>query len=306
VARLRKEAAVEAEERETEPTPALAEIDPEAGAAPPPTQAEDGRRASLLFRSGLPAIGGIAGRELAAYFLSPVGWIVIPLVLVVVSLFGYVAPLALAGSLANLAAAFGTASFLMLLFVPAFTMRSFAEERRQGTLELLLTSPVRDWEAVLGKWLGCFLFTCLALLPLLAYALLMLVFLPRTTLHVFGLPLAVGNLDFGLVASGYLGLAVEAAVLCGVGVMMSALTGNQVIALIATWVTALVLWYIGNTATLFAPGVSDFLSYVGGANRYDGFSRGAVGLKDVTYFATLTLGCLFVAVRVLESRRWRG
>lgn len=302
MARLRREA-LEPEE-ELEPTPALSAPSPPANL--PSLQRDEQKRYGLLFRSGLPAIGAIAGRELAAYFLSPIGWIVIPLVLVVVSLFGFVAPLALAGSLSGLSAAFGTASFLMLLFVPAFTMRAFSEERRQGTLELLLTSPVRDWEAVLGKWLGCFFFTCLALAPLLVYAVLFLVFLPKTTITIFGTALAVGDLDFGLAASGYLGLVVQAAVLTGLGVMMSALTGNQVIALIATWVAALVLWYIGNTAILFAPGVSDFLSYIGGANRYDGFSRGAVGLKDITYFATLTLACLFVAVRVLESRRWRG
>lgn len=300
MARLSKplaEAAVEPEPEEVEP----------AAVHPPNHPPERGEEQnSFLWRSGLPAIGAIAGREVAAYFLSPIGWVVIPLVLVIVSLFGFVLPLAVAGSLSGLAAAFGTASFLMLLFVPAFTMRAFSEERRQGTLELLLTSPVRDWEAVLGKWLGCFLFTCLALAPLLVYAVLFLVFLPRITLTVFGLPVSIGNLDFGLAASGYLGLAVEAAVLTALGVMMSSLTGNQVIALIATWVIGLVLWYIGNTAVLFAPGVSDFLSYIGGSNRYDGFSRGAVGLKDITYFATLTLACLFVAVRVLESRRWRG
>ena len=307
MARLRKQAEVEAEdpeaEVELEPTPALAGIGPQPEPLPEPPAKE---RLSPLFRSGIPAIGAIAGRELGAYFLSPVGWVVIPLVLAIVSLFGFVAPLAIAGSLSGLSAAFGTASFLMLLFFPAFTMRAFSEERLQGTLELLLTSPVRDWEAVLGKWLGCFFFTCLALAPLLVYAVLFLVFLPKTTLTLYGLPIAIGNLDFGLAASGYLGLVVEAAVLTGMGVMMSALTGNQVIALIATWVAGLVLWYIGNTAVLFAPGVSDFLSYIGGSNRYDGFSRGAVGLKDVTYFATVTLACLFVAVRVLESRRWRG
>lgn len=297
-------------EAELEPTPVLADLEP-APPAPAATEAERedlhaGGLGKLVWRSGLGAVAAVARRELGSYFLSPVGWVIATLMILPVSVFGYVVPDVLNRS-SSMDAVFGIASFLMLFFVPAFTMRLFAEERRQGTLEMLLTQPVRDWEAVVGKWLGAVLFYLFTVAFTLAYVALLAIYAPKVTIHAFGVPVAVADLDWGLILSGYLGLVVIGATFSAVGVLTSSLTSNQIIALVAGWVALLMLWYLGGLVDLFtAPPLDQFFAYIAGANRYDGFNHGLIQLKDIVYFATITVGCLFLATRVLESRRWRS
>jgi len=139
----------------------------------------------------------------------------------------------------------------------------------------------------------------------LVYVVLFLVYLPRVTFHLLGVPLSLGNLDFGLLLSGYLGLLALAAAFAAVGVLCSSLTQNQIVAAFLTFGALIFIYYCGLATQVLSPPYSDFFQYVGGQNRYSGFSQGQVALKDVVYFLSLTFGSLFLATRVLESRKWR-
>ena len=267
------------------------------------------RRSSGLYEpfysSGLSKVLAIARRELGSFFVSPIGWVITPVVILLISWFGYVVPV-LGNQQATMDGVFSlVAFFLDLLIVPLVTMRVLAEERRQGTLETLLTSPVRDWELVVGKWLGTLAFLGMMFSFTLVYVVLFLVYLPKVTLHPFGIAITVGNLDFGLLLSGYLGLLALAASFVAVGVLCSSLTQNQIVAAFLTFGVLIFLYYAGLATQVLSPPWSDFFQYIGGQNRYTGFSQGQIALKDVVYFLSLTVGSLFLATRVLESRKWR-
>jgi ABC-2 type transport system permease protein len=201
---------------------------------------------------------------------------------------------------------FSLVAFLLVMpIVPLTTMRVLAEERRQGTLEMLLTSPVRDWELVVGKWLGSFAFFGAMFSFTLVYVGLFLYYLPKVTVRPFGVALTVGNLDFGLLLSGYLGLLVLGAAFIALGVLCSSFTQNQIVAAFLTFGALIVVYYCGQAAQFLAPPYDGFFQYVGASNRYAGFGHGQIAVKDLVYFASLLVGSLFLATRVLESRKWR-
>jgi len=247
----------------------------------------------------------IARRELGGLLVSPIGWVITPIVIVVVSWFGYLTPVIL-GQQADMSSVFSLIAFLLILpIVPLTTMRVLAEERRQGTLEMLLTSPVRDWELVVGKWLGSLGFFGLMFAFTLVYVALFLVYLPKVTVHVFNLPLSFGDVDFGLLLSGYLGLIALAATFLAIGVLCSSITQIQIVAAFLTFGALLVLYYCGTAAQFLQPPYAGFFAYIGASNRYAGFGQGQIALKDAVYFVSLTFTSLFLATRVLESRKWR-
>ncbi|HEY8811768.1 MAG TPA: ABC transporter permease [Candidatus Dormibacteraeota bacterium] len=315
MARVRKRAAAaEAEltappaaeavaEPEVEPTVEVAaEPEPEAGTGQDPRSSG---AYDPLYGTGLTKVLAIARRELGSFFVSPIGWVITPVVILFVSWFGYIVPV-LGNQQASMDGVFSLVAFsLSLLIVPLVTMRVLADERRQGTLEMLLTSPVRDWELVAGKWLGSLAFLGAMFSFTLVYAVLFLVYLPKVTVHLLGVPITVGNLDFGLLLSGYLGLLALAAAFAAVGVLCSSLTQNQIVAAFLTFGALIFIYYCGLATQVLTPPYSDFFQYIGGQNRYTGFSQGQVALKDVVYFLSLTFGSLFLATRVLESRKWR-
>jgi ABC-2 type transport system permease protein len=319
VARLRKRADVDPEPvAAPEPEPVAVQQDelepvdtPELSAlgAEPSEEREEAERGSgtyeSLYATGLTKVLAIAGREVGGLLVSPIGWVITPIVILVVSYFGYLIPL-LGSQQATMESIFGLIAFLLILpIVPLSTMRVLAEERRQGTLEMLLTSPVRDWELVVGKWLGSLAFFGAMFSFTLVYVALFLIYLPKVTVKPLGIPLSIGNLDFGLLLSGYLGLLALAATFLAVGVLCSSLTQNQIVAAFLTFGALIVIYYCGQAAQFLAPPYDAFFQYVGGQERYASFSQGNIALKDVVYFASLTLGALFIATRVLESRKWR-
>jgi ABC-2 type transport system permease protein len=258
----------------------------------------------LVWRTGVPNVAAVARRELGAYFVSATGWVIITLLIPVVTLFGFLGPIA--EQQAALDNVFGVIQFLMLLAVPAFTMRLLAEERRAGTLEILLTSPLRDWELVLGKWLGVLAFYCFAIAFTLVYVVLLVILVPsRADVHAFGLTLSVGDLDYGTILTSYAGLIAVGAMFAAIGLLASSLTQNQVIAFFVSLVAILLIWYMGFFQVLTQPPLANFFGYVGASNRLASFLRGELVLKDAVYFATVTLGSLFVTARILESRKWR-
>lgn len=238
----------------------------------------------------------IARRDLAALFVSPAGWIVAAVFVLVTSAFGFV-PLVLIGGQAGMAGVFGViTSFLLPVLVPVLTMRVFAEEQSQGTLELLLTAPVRDWEVAVGKWLGAFTFYVLLLATTLAYVVVLAAYVPG---HA-------ASLDLGLVSANYIGLLLVGAAATAIGVLASSLTGSQVVAFFIALAALLATWYSGSLlGALTQPPVSGLFQYAGGFDRFQSFSLGEVTVRDAVYFLSLAAAALFLATRVLDSRRWR-
>lgn len=238
----------------------------------------------------------IARRDLMALFVSPAGWVVAALFVLLNSAFGFVVPV-LAGQAATMDGVFGViTSFLLPVLIPVITMRSFAEERSDGTLELLLTSPVRDWEVAAGKWLGAFTFYVLLLATTLVYVALLAVYVPR---HL-------DSLDLGLITATYAGLLVSGGAATAIGVLASSLTQNQIVSFFLALAVLLLTWYAGSLLGFFTqPPASALFQYVGGSNRFQSFGLGQVTLKDTVYFSSLAIAALFLTTRLLDARRWR-
>ena len=241
----------------------------------------------------MPNILVIAKRELKAYFVSPIAYIAIAMYLVVAGFIFFLIVLSISqsGGSISLEGQIWWMAFLWMFFGPPLTMRLLAEEQRMGTLELLLTSPVRDWEVVLGKFLGSLAIMALTIILTLAYGLLL-----RLN----------GNADVGPMAAGYLGLFLTGASLMSIGVMASAMTQNQVIAALLSFVTTLILWIISATGQLMSNlTASQIFAQLDFFEHTNNFWRGIVDTNDMVYFVSLIALALFIATRVLETRRWR-
>jgi ABC-2 type transport system permease protein len=238
----------------------------------------------------------IARRDLTALFVSPEGWVVAALFVVLTSAFGFLVPV-LAGQAATMDGVFGVVTgFLMPILIPVITMRVFAEERSRGTLELLLTSPVRDWEVAAGKWLGALTFYVLLLATTLVYVVVLAVYVPG---HL-------ASLDLGLIGATYIGLVLVGAAATAIGVLASCLTRSQIVAFFVALALLLLTWYAGSLLGFFAqPPVSRLFQYLGASNRFQSFSLGQLTLKDTVYFLSLAAAALFLTTRLLDSRRWR-
>ena len=295
----------------SKPVPAVTAVsDPPAAIEPPRLQPLPLAPApgvyDVIWRTGLLTVGTIARRELAAYFVSPVGYVVSALLIEIVTLVGYLFPLSQQLAVSTNQTYYWFV-YLMMFFAPLYTMRLLAEERRSGTLEVLLTSPVRDWEVVVGKWLAAWIFFVLTTLFTLVYAVLIVHYQPTlTVIHPFGLNLEIGNVDFGPIISGYIGLLLVGAAFLAIGIWASSLTSNQIIAAVIGIAALLGSFYVLGLVGSFLPGATgEFLQYLGGGNRFTSFYQGRLVLKDVVYFLSLTAGGLFLATRVLESRKWR-
>jgi ABC-2 type transport system permease protein len=182
---------------------------------------------------------------------------------------------------------------LVLVFtLPAITMRLLAEEQRSGTMELLLTAPVRDWDVVVGKWLGAFLF--------------MLTLLVVTWIYPVALNLMITpGIDQGLLVSGYLGLILMIASLLGIGVMISSLFSNQVVAFFVGLAIALGLVLLRPTSGVAIGTWNEIMSYLNFLDHFDNFYQGVIDLKDVVYFISMTALSLFLGSVFVQTRRWR-
>lgn len=232
----------------------------------------------------------ITGRELKSYFLSPLAYIVTGVFAVFIGLAFYVS--VLPGGQAQLTEDFSWMMVLSLILAPALTMRLFSEENRQGTIELLMTAPVRDWEIVIGKYIA----GLLAFIALLVPTLWHLVLLAR-----YGPP------DYGPIISGYLGAILVGACFVSVGMFTSSLTQNQVVAYFVAMVTLLVLWIISGAAGVLGGtgAVSDLLQFLALPGHFQDFFNGIIDVQHVLYFVSLTAIAVFLTMRVVESRRWR-
>jgi ABC-2 type transport system permease protein len=177
-----------------------------------------------------------------------------------------------------------------LFLIPMITMRLFAEEKRTGTIELLATSPVRDTEVILGKWLAAVaLYGCIMLLTALNF-----IFLFR-----------YGNPDWKPLAIGYLGLLLQAAALLAIGTFISTLTKNQIIAGAATFGVCLLLWVLEWVSGYETATWAQVLSYMSVITHFESFAKGVLSTKDAVFYVTLTFLGLFFTARSMESLRWR-
>jgi ABC-2 type transport system permease protein len=178
-----------------------------------------------------------------------------------------------------------------LFFIPMITMRLFSEEKRSGTIELLVTSPIRDGEIILGKWLAA----------LTLYGILLLL----TALN-FVFLFKYGNPDWKPLAIGYLGLLLQAAALLAIGMFISTLTKNQIIAGATTFGVCLLLWVLEWAGGYETATWAKVLSYMSVVTHIGSFSKGMLDSKDAVYYVTLTFLGIFFTARSLESLRWRS
>ncbi|HEU5304439.1 MAG TPA: ABC transporter permease subunit [Gemmatimonadales bacterium] len=247
-------------------------------------------------------------KEMRLYFTSPVAWVILTIFTLITgyffySIFAYYT-LASMQSMMNpmmgremnvtdnvLRPLFSNISVILLLLMPLLTMRLFAEERRSGTIELLLTYPVRDGAVLLGKYLAA----------LAMYGVMLAV-----TLVYPGLVLYFARVEWGVLATGYLGLLLMGATFLAVGLFASSLTENQIVASVITFGVLLIFWVIGWSSD-YAGGVwGRILSHISLLEHFDSFAKGVLDTKDILYYVNFTIVALFLTLRSLEARRWKG
>lgn len=241
----------------------------------------------------------IAKRELDHYFSSPMAYVVGFVIMIVLGVIFtwmiliYSDPFQGGGGAPDITPITGAFGFMLVLSIPALTMRLVSDEHRMGTLELLLTAPVRDSELIIGKWLGAFLF-------ILSVVLLSLLY-----------PLILNNLvepgiDQMLMLSSYLGIILLSAAFLGLGVGFSAVFSNQIAAFFVTLVAFVFLWWLVDFPANFVSVGSEFFTYLSMQTHFnETLNRGVIMLGDLVYFLSLTVLGLFVGTTAVEMRRWR-
>lgn len=238
----------------------------------------------------------IAEKEFKHFFISPIAYAVAFAVLLFLGVIFYVNILAASMQMygPTIQIILNPLATLLLFMTPAITMRSLAEEQKTGTLEILLTAPVRDWEVVVGKWLGSILF----LITLLALTLPFAIFLNY---------LISPGIDQGLMAAGYLGIFLLGAAFLAIGVMTSSFFSNQIASFFATLGILLGLWIIGFPTQVMSQtaGVEVLRFLDMGMHFFSSFLVGVIDLKDVVYFLSVITLALFIGTVSVETRRWR-
>jgi ABC-2 type transport system permease protein len=236
-------------------------------------------------------VRSVASREFRAYFNSPIAYVFL-LTFFGAAIFTFFNVNAFfSRGQADLRGLFDTIPFLLLLLVPALTMRLWAEEEKQGTIEMLLTLPASDDELVAGKFLASW--------ALLAVGL------------AFTLPLAftvaaLGDLDWGPVVGGYVGALLLGGAYLAVGQFVSALTENQILAFILALVLCMALYAVGTEAFagLFPDRTSSALRALGTGSRFESVARGVIDLRDLLYYLSLTAFFLAASLGALRAKRW--
>jgi ABC-2 type transport system permease protein len=183
------------------------------------------------------------------------------------------------------------ATVILLFIFPLITMRTYAEEKRSGTMELLLTSPVTDLQIILGKFLGA----------MGLYAAMLAV----TMIHI-GLLFLYGNPEWKPIATGYLGLLLMGGCFISVGLLISSLTRNQIVAGMATFAVFLMLWVINWISSFVGPTAQNVLTYLSITEHFDDFAKGVIDTKHLVYYASFMAFGLFLTMKSVDSERWRG
>ncbi len=229
----------------------------------------------------------IAGRQFRSYFNGPVAYIVICIILLTLGFFFW-KTFFLFGR-ASVREMFRWLGLILVFSLPALTMGLLAEEKRTGTIELLITMPVTEAQVILGKFLGVFGL----------YAVLLAL--------TFSYPLSVstlGDLDWGPVWSGYLGLLLQGSAVLAIGLMASSWTSNQLIALFVALTLSVFFWVLDKFLALLPTNAASTLQWLSFDYHFQSMARGVIDLRDVLFFASVVVFALAVAFRALEARRW--
>jgi ABC-2 type transport system permease protein len=248
----------------------------------------------------------IAQRELNAYFASPIAYILLGFFALLFGWFFFV-PLAFFAEQSNQAGMNPTQTLnlnqmvinptlmnttvIMLFLFPAITMRTYSEEKRSGTIELLLTSPITDVQIIFGKFLGAML--------------LYVAMLAITTIHI-GMLFILAKPEWKPIATGYLGLLLMGGSFLSLGLFISSLTKNQIVALIATFATFLMLWVLSWISQFVQPTTQAVLRYLSLTEHFDDFAKGIIDTKHVIYYLSFIAFGLFLTAKAVDSERWRG
>lgn len=248
----------------------------------------------------------IARKELKSYFVSPIAYMLLAIFALIFGYFFWAAT-SIFVMRASESAMMGrgmpmdinewivrplmmNVSVIGLFFLPMITMRLFAEEKRSGTIELLLTSPIRDYEIVLGKFLAA----------LALYGLILLL----SGLSLFFLFLH-GSPDWRPILISYLGLLLQGGCILAIGAFVSTLTRNQIVAGGVTFGVCLLLWVLDWVSAYNTDAWAKVISYLSVVTHFEPFSKGVIDLKDIVYYVSFIFFALFLTVRSLESLRWR-
>jgi gliding motility-associated transport system permease protein len=249
----------------------------------------------------------ICQKEWNSYFRSPIAYLVMAFFAILSGYFFYVAvvyfmQMSIQGAMQGqsqpmsvnemvIRPLFANISVLGLFIIPMITMRLFAEEKRTGTIELLVTSPITDWEIILGKWLGA---------VALYASILGLAALSMITLFFYGSP------DWRPMLVGFLGLLLQGAALLAIGTFISTCTRNQIVAGVAGFSVSLLLWVLDWLSSFQDSVLAKGVAYLSVLQHFDSFSKGVLDLKDVLYYMSAIFIGLFLTARSLESLRWRA
>ena len=236
----------------------------------------------------MPAALAIARRDLKTFFASPIAYVVFGVFLLVGG-YLFFGPLFLSGR-ASMRSYFSLAPVLFVVFIPALTMRLLAEERKSGTLELLLTLPVRDGDVVLGKFLASLAMVAVGLLCTLPYP----ISLSR---------LAVTPFDWGAVAAGYFGLLLMASSFLGLGLWASAMSRNQIVGFIVGLVVCFAFYFVDKFAALFPEQIASVLQYLSVDYHFENIARGVLDTRDLLFYGSLTTIALLFTTRTVAAVR---
>jgi ABC-2 type transport system permease protein len=239
----------------------------------------------------------VAVKEFRSFLNSLIAYIVIGVFLTSLGLLMWVFPetSVMDYGFADMDTLFSLGPYVLIFLIPAITMRSFAEEVKSGTMELLLTKPLTDWNIILGKFLACFLLVLFALLPTLIYYF---------SIHALGNP--VGNVDTPGVIGSYIGLALLGGVFCSVGMVASSITSNQIVAfIVAAFLCFILFTGFESIATLNVWSANAlFIKQLGILYHYDALSKGLIDSRDVIYFVCVGAFMLLISKTVLSARSW--
>jgi ABC-2 type transport system permease protein len=237
----------------------------------------------------------IAKRELRQYFNSPIAYAVMFLVMLVQGLIFYVNFYfsSMQQYVPDIKMVLSPMVTIFLFTTPAITMRLLADEQKSGTLEVLMTKPIRDWELIVGKWLGAMLFYLMIIVFTWVYPLI-LSFTVKP------------GIDLGLVLAGYLGMILMVASFLAIGVFASSLFSNQIAVFFTTLGILLLFWLIDYPGQAFGGAAGSVMQYLGLTGHFfNSFYNGVIEVKDLVYFLSMTIFALFLGSASIESRRWR-
>ncbi|MFA7360116.1 MAG: ABC transporter permease [Candidatus Kapaibacterium sp.] len=226
-------------------------------------------------------------KELKSYFTSPVAYIIMVVFLIITGWF-FTSGL-FVGGIVTMRSVFDIIPFILLFFIPAISMRTFSEEKKSGTIELLLTKPLSDFDIVLGKFLSTLTLAALTLLPTVVYVI-SLTFL--------------GPIDIGPIISAYIGLILMAGIYIGVGIFASSMTENQVVAFIISFLIIFILFMLNKILVFLPSPLVSTLEYISSDYHFGSISRGVIDTKDIIYYFSGITILLLLTKTSLESRKW--